>query len=134
MKTPIPTLLLLLLLAITHGGPGLVQAQSQSRAQDGENRNYANTPEELLPYNRFQIPYMHFFDAPLPFRGEGRNRMPPEDLEAVAIGIIGPLEGSPNAEYGREMLNGVQLALEEANERGGYDGMPYKLLIRNDMG
>ncbi|MDX1618417.1 MAG: ABC transporter substrate-binding protein, partial [Balneolaceae bacterium] len=101
---------------------------------DGENRNYANTPEDLLPYNRFQLPYMHFFDAPLPFRGEGRNRVPPEDLEAVAVGFIGPLDGSPNAEYGREMLNGVQLALEEANERGGYDGMPYKLLIRNDMG
>jgi branched-chain amino acid transport system substrate-binding protein len=30
------------------------------------------------------------------------------------------------------MLHGAQLAMEEANARGGYNGLPYKLMLHND--
>ena len=30
------------------------------------------------------------------------------------------------------MLHGAQLALEEANARGGYGGKPFKLMLHND--
>jgi len=132
MKRCNPILFLLVFLAVFYGNPWPVQSQTESQGK--EKQTYANTPEELLPYNRFHTPYMHFFDSRLPFLGEGRTLAPPEDLEQVRIGFIGPLEGSPNAGYGQEMLNGVQLALEEANERGGYNGLPYELLVRNDVG
>jgi ABC-type branched-subunit amino acid transport system substrate-binding protein len=32
------------------------------------------------------------------------------------------------------MLNGAQLAIDEANARGGYGGKPFKLKVHNDGG
>jgi ABC-type branched-subunit amino acid transport system substrate-binding protein len=44
------------------------------------------------------------------------------------------MEGSYIVEYGTQMLQGTKLAIEEANTRGGYKGLPYKLMIHNDVG
>lgn len=35
---------------------------------------------------------------------------------------------------GKQMLQGATLAMEEANKKGGYHGLPYKLMIHNDVG
>ena len=35
---------------------------------------------------------------------------------------------------GKQMLQGTMLAIEEANKKGGYKGIPYKLMIHNDVG
>lgn len=95
---------------------------------------YANTPKELLPYRRFQTPYKLFFSQPQPFLGPGREEHSPPGLEEIKIGFLGPLGNSPEAAPGRRMLQGATLALEEANAEGGYKGIPFKLVVRNDTG
>jgi branched-chain amino acid transport system substrate-binding protein len=56
----------------------------------------------------------------------------------VNIGFFGPLENSPDVPYGLAMLHGAQLAVDEANDRGGYSErahatrMKYELKIHND--
>ncbi|MFQ5614864.1 MAG: ABC transporter substrate-binding protein [Anaerolineales bacterium] len=96
--------------------------------------SYGNTPDELLPYRQFQKPYKFFFAEPQRFLGPGREKTPPSGLEAVKIGFLGPLEGSPDSTLGRHMLQGAMLALEEANAYGGYFGLPFVLVTRNDRG
>lgn len=95
---------------------------------------YANTPPQLLPYSDFQLPYLFFFDEPLPFTGPGREKRAPADLTEVRIGFLGPIAGSRDARLGRRMLQGATLAVEDANARGGYRGLPFALVIRNDTG
>ncbi|MDX2443471.1 MAG: ABC transporter substrate-binding protein [Bacteroidales bacterium] len=96
--------------------------------------NYGKTPDELIPYGRFQKAYINFFDEPMEFNGAGREKVPPTDLTEVRIGLLGPLEGSVLSPQGIQMLQGATLALEEANKKGGYKGIPYKILPHNDVG
>jgi branched-chain amino acid transport system substrate-binding protein len=49
------------------------------------------------------------------------------------IGVILPLSGDAAA-YGKEALNGVNLAAEEINEKGGISGMKIKLIVEDDSG
>jgi ABC-type branched-subunit amino acid transport system substrate-binding protein len=95
---------------------------------------YANTPVKLLPYGKFRKPYKFFFAEPVEFLGPGRDKRPPPDLTEVRIGFLAPLEDSRDAELGERMLNGVTLAIEEANATGGYRGLPFVLVTRNDTG
>lgn len=95
---------------------------------------YGKTPDEFFPYNNFQQAYKYYFLEPVPFRGAGRDKLPPKDLKEVRIGFLGPLEGSNLVPLGKQMLNGAILALEEANNRGGYNGIPFKLMPHNDVG
>lgn len=99
-----------------------------------EIKHYADTPEKLLPYGQFLDPYLLFFDEPQPYLGPGRDGDAPDDLETVKIGFVAPLEGSYDDRYGKAMLNGAMMALEEANAKGGYEGIPYELLVKNDVG
>ena len=77
---------------------------------------YGNTPDELVPYGRFQKAYKNFFDEPQLFTGAGREKAPPSDLDVVKIGLLGPLDGSVMVPQGLQMLQGATLAMEEANE------------------
>lgn len=104
-------------------------------AQDEEEiKPYGNTPEELRPYARFKrTPYKQFFVIPLEFLGPGREKPDPE-VETVKIGIIAPFEMTHEAYIGRPMLWGTQMAIDEANAAGGYKGVPFELVVRNDTG
>jgi ABC-type branched-subunit amino acid transport system substrate-binding protein len=95
---------------------------------------YGKTPDEFFPYNNFQKAYKYHFLEPVQFYGPGRDKLPPKDLKEVRIGFLGPLEGSELVPLGEQMLNGATLAIEEANERGGYKGLPFKLMVHNDVG
>lgn len=95
---------------------------------------YGNTPDKFFPYNNFQQAYKYYFLEPVEFYGAGREKLPPEDLKEVRIGFLGPLEGSPLVPLGKQMLNGANLAIEEANKKGGYQNIPFKLMIHNDVG
>lgn len=124
---------------------------------------YAHTPEELRPYGRFVEPYKRFFLKELEYPGYGRHIPEPEHLETVKIGFVGPIIGSVSesvggpgevtlrvnerqtrwdgytasylAPIGIKMLQGAQLAVRQANARGGYRGrIPYELVVRNDNG
>ena len=54
------------------------------------------------------------------------KNLPPTDLKEVRIGFLGPLEGSVMVHLGKQMLQGAMLAIEEANKKGGYNGIPYQ--------
>ena len=97
-------------------------------------RNYANTPDEMIPYGRFQKAYINFFDEPQPFTGAGREKPEPTDLKEVRIGFLGPLDSTSLVPQGKMMLKGCQLAIEQANAQGGYKGIPFKLMVHNDFG
>lgn len=104
-----------------------------SNAQD-DKMMYGNTPDSVFPYNKFQKAYKYHFVEPMEFLGAGREKKAPTDLTEVRLGFLGPLDNSPIVPLGKQMLNGAIMAIEEANAKGGYKGIPYKLMIHNDVG
>ena len=103
---------------------------------------YANMPDEAVPYGKFTKPYKEWFvdKDTLDYYGAARERVVEaiDTSKTVNIGFLGPLENNYEARYGQAMLHGAQLAIEEANARGGYGvsatshGRPYALKIHND--
>jgi ABC-type branched-subunit amino acid transport system substrate-binding protein len=103
---------------------------------------YANMPDEAIPYGKFTKPYKEWFvdKDTLDYFGAARERVVQEidASKTVNIGFLGPLENNYEARYGQPMLHGAQLAVEDANARGGYGasatsrGRPYALKIHND--
>ena len=103
---------------------------------------YANMPVEAVPYGKFTKPYKEWFltDDTLAYNGAARDRVVREILQSktVNIGFLGPIENNPESPYGLAMLHGAQLAIDEANAKGGYgvsgmsSGRPYELKIHND--
>jgi ABC-type branched-subunit amino acid transport system substrate-binding protein len=104
---------------------------SQDKIQDP---NYGNTPAELVPYGKYQDPYLKFFIEPKEFLGTGREKSLANLPETVKIGFLGPLERTGDLEIGKQMLQGAKLALEEANQDGGFRGIPFELMLHNDAG
>jgi len=96
--------------------------------------NYGNIPNELVAFDKYQKAYKYHFLTPTWFYGAGREIPPPTDIKEVRLGFLGPLEGSIIQPLGVQMMQGSLLAIEEANKRGGYKGIPYKLMIHNDVG
>jgi ABC-type branched-subunit amino acid transport system substrate-binding protein len=93
-------------------------------------------PVEAVPYRRFTKPYYEWFveKNTVEYNGAAQDR-PDGDinkLSEVAIGFLGPLENNPESIFGIPMLHGAQLAIEEANARGGYQGKPFALKPYND--
>lgn len=95
---------------------------------------YGKTPDKLFPYQKFQEAYKYHFVEPIQFYGAGRDKVAPDNLKEVRVGFLGPLEGSALVPLGEQMLNGAKLALEQANSAGGYKGLPYTLMVHNDVG
>ncbi|MGA2569669.1 MAG: ABC transporter substrate-binding protein [Terracidiphilus sp.] len=93
---------------------------------------YAGEPRDLRPYARFEEPYYDNYIQPNIYVGAGRDLPEPKDITEVRIGFFGPLDPSPDKADGLNMLHGAQLAVEEANARGGYGGKPFKLMLHND--
>jgi len=96
-------------------------------AQDATS-NYGATPSELLPHRDAGEPARRFFTTPPVFRGPHFG-----GAEATAtIGVIAPLTGDDVAR-GARMLEGVDLAVEEANAAGGLrEGVPFRTLVRDE--
>lgn len=93
---------------------------------------YAGEPADLSPYEKFAKPYFLNYTHPNIYTGAGREIPDPKDVKEVRIGFFGPIEHSPELVFGQRMLHGAQLAVEEANARGGYGGKPFKLMLHND--
>ncbi len=107
-------------------------------------RNYAFSATDLQPF-RHVTPFKEHFLEQIEYTGPGRAIPEPEDLEAVKIGFIGPIEStvsvatggrSHEEALGTAMLHGAQLAVEQANQGGGYHkrAIPFELVISNDNG
>jgi len=117
--------------------PAPAQAQTPAAA-----RRYANMPEEAVPYRKFTKPYKEWYltEDTLEYNGAARERMPGgmAEAETVNIGLLGPVGNNPEEIYGRAMRNGAQLAIEQANGKGGYrapgatSGKMYELKVHND--
>jgi len=93
---------------------------------------YANEPDDLRPYSKFATPYDVNYTRPNIYLGAGRDLPDPKNLTEVRIGFFGPIEHNPDQVYGLRMLHGAQLAVEDANARGGYGGKPFRLMLHND--
>lgn len=95
---------------------------------------YAGAPEDLRPFAKFTEPYYEHYSDLVEYNGAARDLGDPElkDLPEIRIGFIGPLYGHPEEALGQRMLNGAQLAIDQANAAGGYCGKPFKLMLHND--
>jgi len=93
---------------------------------------YAGEPTDLSPYEKFAQPYDLNYIRPNIYVGSGREIPDPSDISEVRIGFFAPVEHSPEKPFGVRMLHGAQLAIEEANARGGYGGKPFKMMLHND--
>ncbi|HUJ30877.1 MAG TPA: ABC transporter substrate-binding protein [Candidatus Acidoferrum sp.] len=105
---------------------------------------YANMPEAAVPFGKFTKSYKEWFVDPdtLDYFGAARDETPPEMLRSktVNIGFLGPLDDSnPEGPYGKAMLNGATMAVDEANAAGGWRakgapvGRPFLLKVHNDL-
>jgi len=99
-------------------------------------QRYANMPDEAVPYRRFKKPYYDWFvqTDTIGYYGAAAKRPDgnPGKLDEVAIGFMSPVENNPESIFGIPQLHGAQLALDEANARGGYHGKPYALKVHNE--
>lgn len=111
----------------------LFLALPQTRAQYKE-KGYGNTPDKIVPYKNYQDAYISHFVEELEFKGAGREKPEPTGLSEVRIGVLAPLEGNVLVPQGIQLLQGATLAMEEANARGGYKGLPFKIIAHNDVG
>ena len=93
---------------------------------------YAGEPADLTPYAKFASPYDLNYTHPNIYSGAARDLPEPKNLTEVRIGFFGPVAPNPESVFGTRMLHGAQLAIEEANARGGYGGKPYRLMEHND--
>jgi ABC-type branched-subunit amino acid transport system substrate-binding protein len=95
---------------------------------------YANQPKDMQPYSKFAEPYDLNYVQTNVYSGAARDIPDPDlkDLTEIRIGLLGPIDKNPEQVFGQRMLNGAQLAVDDANARGGYCGKPFKLLPRND--
>ncbi len=109
-----------------------------------EDKNYAKTTQDVAPYRHVE-PYKEHFLLQMEYTGPGRAIPEPTDVETVKLGFIGPIMStvsvatggkSHEEPLGIKMLQGARLAIEEANERGGYlkRNIPFELVISNDNG
>jgi len=93
---------------------------------------YAGTPEDLKPFGKFTSSYDVNYIKPNIYMGAARKIPDPTDIKEVRIGFIGPVEHTTDQVFGLRMLHGAQMAIDEANARGGYGGKPFKLMVHND--
>ena len=107
-------------------------------------QEYAHTVKELEPFHHVE-PFKTHFRTQLEYTGPGASLPEPADVKSVKIGFIGPLYptvsvatgGKSHEEVlGKKMYQGCQLAIEEANARGGYlkRKIPFELVVSNDNG
>jgi branched-chain amino acid transport system substrate-binding protein len=106
--------------------------------------NYAHTAEDVEPFGGVK-PFKEFFLEQMEYTGPGRAIPEPENLESVKMGFLGPIMStvsvatggkSHEEQLGIKMLQGARLAIEQANQRGGYlkRKIPFELVISNDNG
>jgi branched-chain amino acid transport system substrate-binding protein len=110
----------------------------KTQPQPPEKIIYGNMPRDAVPYGRFRKAYKDWFIEPntLEYNGAARSVPAPslQKLSGINIGFLGPLgPDNPDSPYGIAMLHGAQLAIEDANADGGYDGKPFVLKIHDDL-
>jgi branched-chain amino acid transport system substrate-binding protein len=108
--------------------------QHELSGQYKEKENYGKTPDKMVPYGNYEEAYISHFKEPQAFTGAGREKPEPTGLSEVRIGVLAPLEGNILVPQGIQLLQGATLAMEQANAKGGYKGIPFTILPHNDVG
>jgi ABC-type branched-subunit amino acid transport system substrate-binding protein len=95
---------------------------------------YGGTPEDLRPFSKFTVPYYEHYTKTPEYNGAAADArtVPASEVTEVPIAFLGPIQDHKDIALGTAMLHGAQLAIDEANARGGYGGKPFKLLLHND--
>jgi len=93
---------------------------------------YAGEPQDLQPYGKFTQPYDVNYTHPNIYSGAARDIPAPTKFSEVRIGFIGPIAKQADQVFGLRMLHGAQMAIDEANARGGYGGKPFRLMVHDD--
>ena len=95
---------------------------------------YTGAPEDLRPFSKFTTPYHEYYQDLVEYNGAARDIPDPDlkTLDEIRIGFLAPLYDHPDQVLGKRMLNGAQMALDEANAAGGYGGKPFRLITHND--
>jgi branched-chain amino acid transport system substrate-binding protein len=93
---------------------------------------YAGVPPDLQPYEHFAKPYYENYTQTNVYTGAGRLIPDPTNITEVRIGFLGPIAQQADQIYGLQMLHGAQMAIDEANARGGYGGKPFRLMLHDD--
>lgn len=105
---------------------------------------YAHTPPDMQPFRHVEPHKRHFLEQ-MEYPGPGRALPEPEHVDTVKLGFVGPIEQtvsvatggmSHEEDLGIKMLQGCELAIKHANERGGYlkRNIPFELVKSNDNG
>lgn len=105
---------------------------------------YAHTSDSVVPFGSVE-PFKKHFLLQMEYTGAGRSIPEPEHLDTVKIGFVGPIMAiasvatggmSHTEALGLKMLQGAQLAIEQANAAGGYHArqIPFELIVKNDNG
>jgi ABC-type branched-subunit amino acid transport system substrate-binding protein len=95
---------------------------------------YTGAPEDLRPFSKFTTPYYEYYQDLVEYNGAARDVPDPnlKDLDEIRIGFLAPLYDHPDQVLGNHMLQGAQMAMDEANAAGGYGGKPFRLVTHND--
>jgi len=110
-----------------------------------QDRGYAGTSGEMTPYHGLRKPDKQHFLQQLEYTGPGRAIPEPKHVDTVKLGFIGPIMSTVSVATGGKsheevlgvkMLQGSRLAVEHANQRGGYHKrkIPFELVVSNDNG
>ncbi|HLK47237.1 MAG TPA: ABC transporter substrate-binding protein [Bryobacteraceae bacterium] len=95
---------------------------------------YGGVPDDLRPFAHFTKPYYENYTKEVEYNGAARDgrTLKPSDVSEVAIGFLGPIREHKDEALGNAMLHGAEMAVAEANSRGGYGGKPFALKVHND--
>jgi len=95
---------------------------------------YTGAPEDLRPFSKFTTPYYEYYQDLIEYNGAARDIPDPDlkSLNEIRIGFLAPLYDHPEQVLGNRMLNGAQMAIDEANAAGGYGGKPFRIVTHND--
>src|SRR5579864_5948569 len=95
---------------------------------------YTGAPEDLRPFSKFTTPYYEYYQDLVEYNGAARDIPDPDlkSLSEIRIGFLAPLYDHPDQILGNRMLNGAQMAIDEANTAGGYCGKPFRIVTHND--
>jgi ABC-type branched-subunit amino acid transport system substrate-binding protein/phosphoribosylcarboxyaminoimidazole (NCAIR) mutase len=95
---------------------------------------YTGAPDDLRPFSKFTTPYYEYYQDLVEYNGAARDIPDPDlkSLSEIRIGFLAPLYDHPDQVLGNRMLNGAQMAIDEANASGGYGGKPFRIVTHND--
>jgi len=135
---------LALIVVVTAAFVGSAVSQTASSCACGHNppgrpaprtlKPYAAAPDDLRPFSKFTQPYHEYYQDLVEYNGAGRDIPDPDlkTLDEIRIGFLAPLYDHPDQVLGNRMLNGAQMAIDEANASGGYGGKPFRIITHND--